>query len=559
VGIVDEAGALCGAGVVLCGGLVLTCAHVLDRLEIGEPAVRIGIEFVGTPRLPNGFAEVRHRVAADENNHTGDIALLQLDQPVPDGVATRPRLMRLNGRHVRAHGYPNGDSHTALWAEAKVVASTGPNDEWMQLVPLSEHSVEVSEGFSGAGVVDCATGEVVGIVVATISAGKRRVPCMIPVETMVRYAPDIESCVDGRPPTDPAFIIADTRTTTLIAANHRTEAGNGVANAVSRLVEALAAGQGRVWNVIGPAEDRTAVLGLLVFLADPTSRRLATQTVAVPAHLKLPAGRIDLAVDARGRSTEEVARRIVERLGLPADEPEVVGRAAAAGAALTMVVDAVDESADPDSLQHELLRAIAAAAPQQGGQLIVGSRQAVLAEPGAALTVGPGRGLPVPRRLDALDAVLAEIGAGARFARERFTHDGAPKFRSAPTVAGPDERLRLRITGLRSASAGREDDPRLPGMLTALERSAARALRQTKLASDQLDAMLATRNELRGRLGAYKARAGETGRAEDPRLNRLYQLAYDHLYTAPCDLTAALAAVDAYVAAMRGPDPAEDG
>ena len=550
-GIVDETGALCGAGVVVAPDLVLTCAHVLESWEIDDPDVRIEIVFVGAPELPSGFGRVLRCVPVDKANHSGDIALLQLDKPVPRWVPTRPRLMRLHGRPVRAHGYPHGNLEKSVWAEAKVIASTGPKDEWMQLDPLSARSVEIGPGFSGAGVVDSAIGVVGGIVVATIPAGDRQVPCMIPVETIVRYVPEIGSWVDGRRPTDPVFDIADTPITELIDASQHTRADNGVTNAVRRLVDALA-GPGGVWNVVGPAQDRSAVLGILVFLSDPTSRRLATTAVAVPAQLELPPGRIDLAVDARGRDTDEVARRIVERLGLPVDEPDVVGRAAAAGAGLTMVVDAVDEAADPVALQDQLLRPIA----QRGGQLIIGSRQLML---GSALTVGPGQGLPVARRLAGLDEILAEIEASARLARERHTTDGVPKFRSAPTVSGPDARLRLRLTALRSASAGREDDPRLPGLLAALERAADRALRQAKLAFDQLDAMLATRNELRGRLDAYKDRAAAAGRAEDIRLARLYRTAHDHLYTAPCDLTAARAAVDAYLAAVRGPDPAEDG
>ena len=62
--------------------------------------------------------------------------------------------------------------------------------------------------------------------------------------------------------------------------------------------------------------------------------------------------------------------------------------------------------------------------------------------------------------------------------------------------------------------------------------------------------MLATRNELRGRLDAYQAKALRRGFGEDPALTPLYEAAKAALYTAPCDLTAARAAVGAYQDAL---------
>lgn len=63
-------------------------------------------------------------------------------------------------------------------------------------------------------------------------------------------------------------------------------------------------------------------------------------------------------------------------------------------------------------------------------------------------------------------------------------------------------------------------------------------------------AMLAARNELRGRLDAYRAKALRRGLAEDAELTPLAEAARAALYTAPCDLDAARAAVDAYQAAL---------
>ena len=61
------------------------------------------------------------------------------------------------------------------------------------------------------------------------------------------------------------------------------------------------------------------------------------------------------------------------------------------------------------------------------------------------------------------------------------------------------------------------------------------------------------RDELRGRLVAFRAKAQALGRAEDLHLDRLYQEASDTLYHAPCDLDQARALVRSYQRALRPP------
>jgi hypothetical protein len=63
-------------------------------------------------------------------------------------------------------------------------------------------------------------------------------------------------------------------------------------------------------------------------------------------------------------------------------------------------------------------------------------------------------------------------------------------------------------------------------------------------------ALLTGRNEMRGRLDAYRAKALSRGLGEDPTLTSLADTARDLLFTAPCDLDAARRAVDAYQEAL---------
>jgi len=61
---------------------------------------------------------------------------------------------------------------------------------------------------------------------------------------------------------------------------------------------------------------------------------------------------------------------------------------------------------------------------------------------------------------------------------------------------------------------------------------------------------LSRREELRGLLGAYQAKAARLGAAEDPGLTERYNQAHGLLWTAPCDLAAAGAAVTGYQQAV---------
>jgi len=62
--------------------------------------------------------------------------------------------------------------------------------------------------------------------------------------------------------------------------------------------------------------------------------------------------------------------------------------------------------------------------------------------------------------------------------------------------------------------------------------------------------VLGRREELRGLLGAYQAKAARLGAAEDPGLTERFDRARGLLWTAPCDLAAAADAVTGYQQAV---------
>ncbi|MFU8850189.1 hypothetical protein ACNAW0_04255 [Micromonospora sp. SL1-18] len=88
--------------------------------------------------------------------------------------------------------------------------------------------------------------------------------------------------------------------------------------------------------------------------------------------------------------------------------------------------------------------------------------------------------------------------------------------------------------------------PRLADELTTVERSVAQARERATQLREAAEGLLQRRAELRGRLDAYRARAGRLGLAEHAALAQLHRAAQDLLYTSPCDLPAATRATVAY-------------
>jgi hypothetical protein len=96
----------------------------------------------------------------------------------------------------------------------------------------------------------------------------------------------------------------------------------------------------------------------------------------------------------------------------------------------------------------------------------------------------------------------------------------------------------------------RQDWERLAARHAELEELAAGALASARAATDNLRELLDRRSELRGRLDAYRAKAGRLGHGEDATLSDLHRRARELLWAAPCDLAAATRAVASYQQAV---------
>jgi len=153
------------------------------------------------------------------------------------------------------------------------------------------------------------------------------------------------------------------------------------------------------------------------------------------------------------------------------------------------------------------------------------------------------------QRIAAAAAAVAAVTAArenAAAARERAEAKIAATGLPAPADAAG---LEARLAALdKLKAAGRW--ARLSAELDTIEAEAAAATQRCREAQRAAEALLGRRDELRGLLGAYQAKAARLGAAENTELSTLYLQAQDLLWTAPCDLDASAAAVTRYQRAI---------
>lgn len=155
-------------------------------------------------------------------------------------------------------------------------------------------------------------------------------------------------------------------------------------------------------------------------------------------------------------------------------------------------------------------------------------------------------------RLADLEAVEGGIAAGraAMAAGREDLHRGAAKILVPEETWAALERLAQEFDRL----AHDVGSARQPGATVSCAALAVRAdgLTEeiTRLAGT-VDCGLLARDELRGVLTAYEAKAQALGLAEDVELDELYAAAREELYSAPCDLAVAEQLVLAYQRAIR--------
>jgi len=155
-----------------------------------------------------------------------------------------------------------------------------------------------------------------------------------------------------------------------------------------------------------------------------------------------------------------------------------------------------------------------------------------------------------PRRVAELRALVEQAAAAedrraSAYARagQKIADPGLPPA----TATAPVLRARLADLDRLYHEAGWVS---LADAATDLEQAATRARERADELGELAEGLVARRDELRGRLEAYRAKAAGLGYAEHDELTVVHGRARELLYTAPCDLRAATRAVFAYQQAV---------
>ncbi|MFF7970900.1 trypsin-like peptidase domain-containing protein [Streptomyces sp. NPDC007905] len=541
--IEEPDGRVLGAGVLLAPDQVLTAAHVV------RPGRTYVVHFVGVPGVPGVAATAREdeHVPQREDafgDRIGDLALLRLADPLPAEHTTR--LYRLASPHgpVSMYGFPAGDDG-GRWHGATLVAARG-RDNQVQLRPQTPDEL-AAPGFSGGGVVDHETDEVIGIVLSVDEGPGSVFSYMSPTETILSHLPQVAAWTDGAEAVDPALRTGAPGAARRLDVPFATELASWFrGEGWPVLVTVVPARSGRAWT-----------LTRAITLAD---RELRTQqnTSAFghdPPETVPPAGGHDLALDVKGMTATQVMDRIAERLGIRGDpRPERLG---ALRVPLAAVLVGVDQAAEPDALLGLLDRLA-----QQGARLLLvfrrrGGRAAQAAE---SFVQRPLRER-WSRLHHEIDRIVDEWGPALDERRDRVAPDPGARHLLDQAEAGVRRTRMLRAWVAHTPE--REKEPRRADLLFTFEDAAERRRRRLEQALSVLDARLRRREELLGRITAEwplcQERATAQGGDRVVEAYRLYELALSLLRQTPCDVDAAETAVRRFVGFCSGTATAEEG
>ncbi|MEV0628503.1 hypothetical protein ACI2LC_23580 [Nonomuraea wenchangensis] len=154
------------------------------------------------------------------------------------------------------------------------------------------------------------------------------------------------------------------------------------------------------------------------------------------------------------------------------------------------------------------------------------------------------------RRRENLMAALDRVRAAESEAR--LAHGAVVVKIALPPQAQPRSRVDALADALDALDVSADTWVLRAKRLAGLEDDADAAARQAQTTARALYGLVGRRDELRGRLGACQVMAVRKGLAEDPAAAELYERARALLWSAPCDLTAAAAAVETYQRAIHG-------
>lgn len=516
----DANGTVCGAGVLLSDNRLLTSAQAVAGT--GE----VTAELVGLAHRPRITARVvsEDLVPCGDGN-LGDIALLELADTVKARAGAILRRTALSwDRPVYVCGFPAGREPDGR-LHATLTGLGGSAGEWLRITATSPDEQLGRAGLRGAGVVDSETHDVIGIVVGGRPGAPDDLAWMIPTETITNLIPRAATWTTGGAAVDEAF------SKPVDHAADRNESTRELREWIAHRdtgdrLRVVVGAHSEVYSVVASSSREQQSL------TSPTGER----------HTSSALGSVDLALDAAGKTPDELARRVLGRAGIPlTDEKEPVDLMARAPS-MAIVIDRVDQAEDPVTVLNHVVSPLL----RRGCRLMLGFREET--SPSLALARSWESDVnSFGRRLARLATALEELEDTERrimVARTDVYQRGPVTDDSAFLAALPRV---LRET----ADEEGDDADRTQRLLSKGERKIARMSRRAKRSLAQLEQWVVERKDFRGVLEAYRDKANENGLAEDLACSARYRAAHELLWRSPTDVPAAIEAVREYREAIR--------
>jgi hypothetical protein len=154
-----------GAGLLVSGSQVLTCAHVVDGLT------SVGVTLSGLAEADPLPAKVAWRGPWRRKGDRGDIAVVELTSPAPveacefSGLDALDPLPGRTSYELRALGFPQHHDGDGIHVTIRTSGDRRPlREDWLEIEVPQAHLQSLSKGFSGAGAWIPESGQVAGII-----------------------------------------------------------------------------------------------------------------------------------------------------------------------------------------------------------------------------------------------------------------------------------------------------------------------------------------------------------------------------------------------------------
>ncbi|MDB9460804.1 serine protease, partial [Dolichospermum circinale CS-545/17] len=155
-----------GTGFIVSDELVITCAHVITQKETAPETV--DLVFL----IDNDQKQFTASVEYWRNQNQEDLAVLRLKEPLP-AKASPLKLgtsIQIEGHQFKTYGFPQSKQNNGVWGQGEIVGRTKHEKNNCDLIQLKSN--EITNGFSGAPVLDQNTNRVVGVIVERTSPDK---------------------------------------------------------------------------------------------------------------------------------------------------------------------------------------------------------------------------------------------------------------------------------------------------------------------------------------------------------------------------------------------------